>query len=520
MGPFLAQNLPPEKLLALPDVESAEAYGALERELLRHVISNGPPPPHRSVFTNRTLRLEKIRYVGFDLDWTLADYVRSTTLALIFDLSRDRMVQDLGYPEALREVRFDSSFARRGLLIDRQAGTVIKMNRHRFVGRAYLGKRRLDDSERKRLYRHDPINPASDRFYHVDSLFELPEVNLYAELIELSQRPENREHFPAPERIFADVRQIVDTVHRDGTLKKLILAEPQRFLERDREVALALQRFALGGRRLMLITNAEWFYTKAICSYLFDGILPGVHSWLDLFDLVVVSARKPSFFRSKVPFQQIDADGKVLGSCTLPSWKGTYTGGCRDGLAGLLGDNGEEVLYVGDHIHSDIVATKIGSTWRTALIVSELEEEILRREELVTQERQLLQLKRELSALGHQMDDARDVLTLEQMLAALSNNGSGNERCAQLEVLLADYERRHRELRSRAAALREYLSSSFNPYWGSVFRQGGNKSRFGNQVSDFACIYSSRVSNFARYGTFHYFRVGHDAMVHEDEPAA
>ncbi|MGB7490196.1 MAG: 5'-nucleotidase domain-containing protein, partial [Thermoanaerobaculia bacterium] len=34
----------------------------------------GEPPPERQIFVNRTLRMESIQFVGFDLDWTLADY--------------------------------------------------------------------------------------------------------------------------------------------------------------------------------------------------------------------------------------------------------------------------------------------------------------------------------------------------------------------------------------------------------------------------------------------------------------
>ena len=42
-------------------------------DLLRHTLSSEAPPQERRVFVNRTLRMEKIAYVGFDLDWTLAD---------------------------------------------------------------------------------------------------------------------------------------------------------------------------------------------------------------------------------------------------------------------------------------------------------------------------------------------------------------------------------------------------------------------------------------------------------------
>ena len=40
---------------------------------------------------------------------------------------------------------------------------------------------------------------------------------------------------------------------------------------------------------------------------------------------------------------------------------------------------------------------------------------------------------------------------------------------------------------------------------------------FGSQVDDFACVYTSRASNFAFYGSDHYYRVLRDSMNHETE---
>ena len=48
----------------------------LTSALLEHIQQNDVIPAERQVFVNRTLRMESIRYIGFDLDWTLADYRR------------------------------------------------------------------------------------------------------------------------------------------------------------------------------------------------------------------------------------------------------------------------------------------------------------------------------------------------------------------------------------------------------------------------------------------------------------
>ena len=43
------------------------------------------------------------------------------------------------------------------------------------------------------------------------------------------------------------------------------------------------------------------------------------------------------------------------------------------------------------------------------------------------------------------------------------------------------------------------IARRFNPYWGSLIKVDNELSRFGDQVKDFACLYTSRVSNFLFY---------------------
>ena len=54
-----------------------------------------------------------------------------------------------------------------------------------------------------------------------------------------------------------------------------------------------------------------------------------------------------------------------------------------------------------------------------------------------------------------------------------------------------------------------------NRVWGPLFREGNETSRFGHQVKDFACLYTSRVTNFLYYASDHYFRSPLDLMAHE-----
>lgn len=191
--------------------------------LLRRALADGEPDLARRVFVNRALRMENIHCIGFDLDWTLAPYYRLPVQELIFELAVERLLAHHDYPSAARRAEFRPHFPHRGLIVDRRAGTVLKMDRHRYVGRAYLGRDELDRPERSRLYRQDRLDLGSDRFYWVDTLFELPEVNLFAELVHLGLK--GKAQVPEYPQLFRDVRNAVDGVHAEGPLKEMIAAD-------------------------------------------------------------------------------------------------------------------------------------------------------------------------------------------------------------------------------------------------------------------------------------------------------
>ena len=487
----------------------------VQAELLRHMASDGEPTSEQRIFVNRTLRMESVRCVGFDLDWTLADYERLPFERLMFDLTIERLIERHDHPPVIRELRFRPDFPQRGLLIDKQAGTVLRMSRHRFVNLAYFGRERLDRDELKRLYRYEPIQPASDRFYHIDSLFELPETNLYAELVEASKtHPQLAER--GYQRLFEDVRAAIDWVHAEGSLKSRVLADTSRYLRRDALLAIALLRLGLGGRPLILLTNSNWEYASGLCSFLFDGLLPGLDSWRQLFDLVIVEAGKPEFFRRERPFTVLDSGGEAAAETTVPEWGGAYRGGCLEGLMKRLDLPGEQVLYVGDHIYGDAVSSKQQSTWRIALIVRELEAEIRVRLELGERGRRHIELMRELSRLGHELDHTRDQVALGRKLA---DNGAAIDR-ADLDVWrrrFAGVRRRHIRGLQQLTDSADRLDAAYHPYWGSLFKQGTSKTRFAGQLDSYACLYTARARNFAFYGSQHYYRVARDPMMHELE---
>jgi hypothetical protein len=72
-----------------------------------------------------------------------------------------------------------------------------------------------------------------------------------------------------------------------------------------------------------------------------------------------------------------------------------------------------------------------------------------------------------------------------------------------------------RELRRALGEFEAQIEQTFNPYWGPIFRAGRETSHFANQVREFACIYTTGVSNFLNYPLDKYFVTTHEFMPHE-----
>ena len=87
----------------------------------------------------------------------------------------------------------------------------------------------------------------------------------------------------------------------------------------------------------------------------------------------------------------------------------------------------------------------------------------------------------------------------------------------ELAQRIADLDHRAASLSGRIRSLRRRVEAAYNPYWGSVFREGNEASRFGHQLKDFACVYTSDVENFLHYPWNYYFQSPVSVMPHDLE---
>jgi hypothetical protein len=74
---------------------------------------------------------------------------------------------------------------------------------------------------------------------------------------------------------------------------------------------------------------------------------------------------------------------------------------------------------------------------------------------------------------------------------------------------------RLRHLEAELSAFERRIDQRFHPYWGSLLKEENDQSSFGAQVEEYACLYTSRVSDFLLYSPQQYFRSPRDEMAHE-----
>jgi 5'-nucleotidase len=487
---------PTPEQLTLPAVELSASHGGLV------------PARKQRIYCNRSIRLDQIEWIGFDMDYTLAIYDQPKMDQLTIDAALQKL-RTKGYPESLLNLTFELDFPVRGLLLDAKLGNVIKMDRYKYVKRAYHGMRELSYDERRTLYHASRLRTKrSGRYHFIDTLYALSEVTLFAAGITHMESLGMEVDYA---KWFADIRETVDLSHQDGSILDAILKNPSHYIRRDPDLPLTLHKLRSAGKKLFLLTNSQPAYTDRIMGYLLEGALPEYKSWQHMFDIVITASKKPRFFiEEDVPFQSVS--GKQVNKLERGKM---YVGGCSEELARLSKIQDDRVLYVGDHIYGDVLRAKRHSAWRTAMIIQELEDELSG----VTR-------TSEASDRWDRLEEARQALS-DELTHVQEDLRQHDKRKAKHSTPEADAERLRMRRRierirgkiktvdSECALLEHEIESQFHRYWGPILKAGAEPSSFGHQVEAYACLYTGKVSNLLAYSPLHYFRSPRERLPHE-----
>ncbi|XP_055929014.1 cytosolic purine 5'-nucleotidase-like isoform X1 [Argiope bruennichi] len=451
---------------------------------------------HR-VFVNRSLHLEKIKFFGFDMDYTLAQYNSPEYEALQFRLIVNRLIC-IGYPKEIKDFEYDSTFPIRGLWFDTVYGNLLKVDAYGNILVCCHGFQFLKTSEIYNLYPNKFIQHHDNRIYILNTLFNLPEAYLLACLVDYFTNSseyipgkngiKNGNIFMAYRSIFQDVRDAVDWVHMRGTLKEETVNNLGQYVNRDERLPMLFHRMHEVGKKTFLLTNSDYAYTEKIMSYLFDFPCEGrKRDWKEYFDYILVDARKPVFFSGGTTLRQVNIETGALriGIHVGPLAPGqVYSGGSSDVFTTLIGASGKDVLYVGDHIYGDILKSKKTRGWRTFLVVPELQREV----HVWTKKCDLFH---RLQDLDIQLGD-----TYKEM----------DSSCKEIPDIS--------ELRTAIREVSHELDMSYG-ILGSTFRSGSRQTFFANQICHYADIYACTFLNLMYYPFSYMFRAPPMLMPHE-----
>lgn len=466
------------------------------------------PPLLRQLFCNRTLNLRSVKVIGFDMDYTLIHYHVHEWEGRAYAHLRQRLLAQ-GWP--VEHLAFEPDRVMRGLVIDKQLGNILKVNRFGYIKHAMHGLRFLGVDEQRQLYGRTLVDLTdTTRYTFLNTLFEISEGCMYAQLVEMlddRKIPETMGY----EALYRRVRFTLDRAHVEGELKAEILATPDRYVSLDEELPLALLDQREAGKKLVLITNSDWHYTQAMMSYAFDRFLPEGHTWRELFAYVVVSARKPAFFsQAALTFEVMDDSGLLrLVEDELHEGK-VYFGGNADKLEKALGVDGDQILYVGDHMLADVLNSKKLQQWRTVLILRELEDELLALHAWKPKQRQIDALMAEKEGLEFQFSQLRAQRQRQRvgygpiLTGVPATTESMNELREKIEAV-----------DTQVGPLVAAAGQIHNRYWGLLMRTGNDKSLLARKIEHHADVYTSRVSNFLYETPFVFLRSLRGTLPHD-----
>lgn len=452
------------------------------------------------VFVNRTLNLKRIKYIGLDMDHTLIRYKLEAFEALAHSLILDKLISVRGYPEAIRSIPFRFDLAIRGLVLDRKRGNLLKLSRHAAIRRSQHGTHAIPFKEQERIYRSTYIDLGDPDFMAIDTNFSISLATLFAQLVDMKDaHPEL--NLPEYKVISEDVLSSLDEAHRDNTLKSKVTADLGSYVILEPDLVAGLERFKKHGKKIFLLTNSDYLYTRILLDYAVQPYLKDHKSWHDLFEFVITFARKPRFFHENTQFLRVNPVDGSMSNWDQPLTPGVYQGGCAQMFTRDLALSGDQILYIGDHIYGDILRLKKDCNWRTAMVLEELDDELANNEQAEPLNHRIEELMMQKEPLEDQLTE---LLTQKIDLPEKSNEESIDKLMKQIQVF--DHEISDLIIKKQAM---------YNQYWGQIMRSGNEESYLAHQVDRYACIYMPKLSDFTQLSPRQYFRSYRRPLAHE-----
>lgn len=446
--------------------------------------THGPQESPEDVFVTNEIDLNDVQVYGFDYDYTLATY-NNQLQPLIYQLAAQSLVKNKKYPPESCSLPYDPNFAIRGLHYDVKRGLLMKIDAFQNIqmGTVYRGHRPLSEAQTLQLYNGAHVAQDYMQAYmpQLTDLFSLPEACLLANVIQYMTDSNIRFD---PEYLYWDVAQSIRDVHQHRTMHHEVMRNISLYLNKDPAIEQLLTRLHKSGKKLFLLTNSPYDFVNEGMSYLVGPL------WRELFDVVIVEAHKPKFFNFDRPFRQFDTTihSTTWTHVTKLKQGSVYCEGNINDFSRITGWHGGSVLYIGDHVYSDLLDPSRRQGWRTAAIIQELQHEI-----------KILNTPEHHQHLTWFLNLQRFIKKLQVI------------QDPQKESLLKSWQ----DERAKVSSILKYF---FNHQFGSVFRTFHNPSFFAHKVSRLADLYTSSSGNFLNYPLHHTFIPNRVFLPHEPQP--
>lgn len=451
------------------------------------------------VYVNRTLNLKKIRFIGLDMDHTLVRYNSEAFEKLSHTKMIEKLIQRKNYPETLKKLQFDYNFAIRGLVIDRDKGNLLKLNRYAAIRASYHGLKPLDFKTHQKLYRSTYIDLSNSEYMAIDTFFSISLGVLYAQIVDLKDS-DTTNTYPAYPQIADDVLDALDEAHRDGSLKEEVKKNLDKYILKDPQLVANLEKFKKHGKKIFIVTNSDFYYSKLLLDYAVNPFLKEHKSWHELFEIVITFAQKPKFFYENHKYLKVNPNDGTMTNYDDKLVAGIYQGGNAKKFTQDLNLEGDDILYVGDHIYGDILRLKKDCNWRTAMVLEELASE-------VSSNIKTAPTMIEIEDLMKKKEPMEDELTV------LMTNKNDSQKIDETKI--DGLQKQIGEIDTQISQLIKKQHTFYNPNWGQLMRAGNEESYLAYQVERYACVYMAKLSDLLELSPRTYFRAPRRALSHE-----
>jgi len=452
------------------------------------------------VYVNRTLNLKRIKYIGLDMDHTLIRYNTENFERLSHTKIIEKLISKKNYPDVIKKLQFEFNFALRGLVVDRKKGNLLKLNRYTAIRNSFHGLKPLDFKTHQKVYKSTYIDLSKSDYLAIDTSFSYSLAHAYSQLVELKDADPNLK-LPDYAQLSDDVLDALDEAHRDGSLKNEVRQNLSHYIIKDEEVVKGLRKFRQHGKKIFVLTNSDFSYSKLLLDYAINPFLQPGESWLDLFEVVITFAQKPKFFYDESKYLKVNPEDGTMTNFDEKLVPGVYQGGGARKFTADFGLDGDDILYVGDHIYGDILRLKKDCNWRTAMIIEELAEEIVnnhKAEPIITEIDSLMRRKEPFE------DELTDLMTKRIEKAVPIDE----KRISELQELITEIDTQISQLIRKQQVL-------YNPNWGQLMRAGNEESYFAYQMERYACVYMSKIGDLFDLSPRTYFRAPRRPLSHE-----